>query len=34
MTEAELAALHGVGPMAIDRLRAALTGRGLSFAGA
>jgi hypothetical protein len=34
MTEAELTALHGVGPMAMDRLRAALTGRGLSFAGA
>ena len=34
MAEAELAALHGVGPMAIDRLREALAGRGLSFAGA
>lgn len=34
MAEAELVALHGVGPMAIDRLREALAGRGLSFAGA
>lgn len=34
MTEADLAALHGVGPMAIDRLRDALAARGLSFARA
>ncbi len=34
MAEAELAALHGVGPIAIDRLREALAARGLSFAGA
>lgn len=32
MAEAELAALHGVGPIAIDRLREALAARGLSFA--
>lgn len=31
-TEAELAALHGVGPIAIDRLRDALADRGLAFA--
>ena len=34
MAEADLAALHGVGPIAIDRLREALAARGLSFAGA
>lgn len=34
MTEAELAALHGVGPMAIGRLREAMAERGMSFAGA
>ncbi|WP_310528872.1 hypothetical protein [Nocardioides sp.] len=32
LTEAELAALHGVGPIAIDRLRDALVDRGLAFA--
>ena len=31
LTEAELAALHGVGPRAVGRLREALAGRGLSF---
>ncbi|HXH80227.1 helix-hairpin-helix domain-containing protein [Nocardioides sp.] len=31
LTEAELAALHGVGPIAIDRLRAALAERGFGF---
>ncbi|MEO5663939.1 MAG: hypothetical protein ABIR39_11705 [Nocardioides sp.] len=31
-TEAELAALHGVGPIAIDRLRDAFAERGLGFA--
>jgi predicted flap endonuclease-1-like 5' DNA nuclease len=31
MTEAELAALHGVGPKAIGLLRTALADRGLSF---
>jgi hypothetical protein len=30
--EAEIAALHGMGPKAIELLRGALTGRGLSFA--
>ncbi len=34
LTEAELAALHGVGPMAIGRLREAMAERGMSFAGA
>ena len=29
--EAELAALHGVGPRAVGRLREALAERGLSF---
>ncbi len=29
--EAELAKLHGVGPKALERLRAALAERGLSF---
>ena len=32
LTEAELTALHGVGPIAIDRLRDALLDRGLAFA--
>lgn len=32
LSEAELAALHGVGPIAIDRLRDALVERGLGFA--
>lgn len=32
LTEAELAALHGVGPMAIGRLREAMAERGMSFA--
>lgn len=31
-TEAELAATHGVGPVALERLREALTERGLGFA--
>lgn len=31
LTEAELAALHGVGPIAVDRLRDALAERGLAF---
>jgi hypothetical protein len=31
--ETEIAALHGMGPKAIELLRGALTGRGLSFAG-
>ncbi|WP_344776356.1 hypothetical protein [Nocardioides panacisoli] len=31
---ADLAALHGVGPVALDRLTAALAERGLGFAGA
>ncbi len=31
--EAELAAMHGVGPIAIDRLREALAERGSGFAG-
>ena len=30
-TEAELSALHGVGPRAVERLRAALADLGLSF---
>jgi hypothetical protein len=30
-TPAELLALHGVGPVAVDRLGAALAERGLSF---
>ncbi|KRF07765.1 hypothetical protein ASG88_02860 [Nocardioides sp. Soil777] len=34
LTEAELAALHGVGPMAIGRLQEAMAERGMSFAGA
>jgi hypothetical protein len=34
LTETELAALHGVGPMAIGRLREAMAERGMSFAGA
>jgi predicted Fe-Mo cluster-binding NifX family protein len=32
-TEAELLALHGMGPKAITSLRAALAAKGLSFAG-
>ncbi|WP_107771394.1 helix-hairpin-helix domain-containing protein [Nocardioides sediminis] len=32
-TETDLAATHGVGPVAIDRLREALAERGLAFAG-
>ena len=32
LTEAELAALHGVGPIAIDRLRETLAERGMAFA--
>jgi hypothetical protein len=32
VTEAEVAGLHGVGPMAIDRLREALADAGLGFA--
>ncbi|GAA3152997.1 hypothetical protein GCM10010466_49990 [Planomonospora alba] len=31
VTEAELLALHGVGPKAVGILRDALAGRGLSF---
>lgn len=31
LTEDELAALHGVGPIAVDRLRAALVEQGLAF---
>ncbi len=31
LTAAEVAALHGVGPKAVDVLRAALGDRGLSF---
>ena len=34
LTEVELAALHGVGPMAIGRLQEAMAERGMSFAGA
>lgn len=33
-TEAEVLQLHGMGPKALDRLRAALAERGLAFAGA
>ena len=33
LTEAALAVLHGVGPIAIDRLRDALGERGSGFAG-
>ena len=32
VSEAELLALHGVGPKALERLRQALEARGLSFA--
>ena len=32
VTEAEIKRLHGVGPTAITKLRAALAERGLSFA--
>ena len=32
VTEAQLAALHGVGPIAIARLREALADAGLGFA--
>ena len=31
-TEAEVAAMHGVGPYAIGKLRIALAARGLAFA--
>jgi hypothetical protein len=31
--EAEIKALHGVGPNALEQLRRALGARGLSFAG-
>ena len=31
--EAEIAALHGMGPKALGELRRALAARGLSFAG-
>ncbi|MBB2911056.1 hypothetical protein FHS43_002321 [Streptosporangium becharense] len=34
VTEAELLALHGVGPKAVGILREALSRRGLSFRGA
>ena len=33
MREADVAALHGVGPKAVSALRAALAVQGLSFAG-
>jgi len=33
VTEAEIKALHGIGPNAIEQLRAALTAKGLSFKG-
>lgn len=33
-TEAEVGQLHGMGPKALDRLRAALAERGMAFAGA
>jgi hypothetical protein len=32
MTEAQLAAMHGVGPVAIARLREALSDAGLTWA--
>jgi hypothetical protein len=32
VTEAEVAALHGVGPVAIERLREALADAGLRYA--
>jgi hypothetical protein len=32
VTEAELASLHGIGPNALEQLRAALAEKGLSFA--
>ena len=32
VTEAQLARLHGVGPLAINRIRDALAGNGLGFA--
>jgi predicted Fe-Mo cluster-binding NifX family protein len=31
MTDADVAALHGMGPNAIEKLRVALAARGLSF---
>lgn len=34
VTEAELLALHGVGPKAVERLRHALATKGLAFAEA
>ena len=33
VTEAELCALHGMGPTAVEALRAALSDRGLGFGG-
>lgn len=33
VSEAELSKLHGMGPTALDALRAALDDRGLSFQG-
>jgi hypothetical protein len=33
LTERDLAAMHGVGPVAVERLRRALEGAGLAFAG-
>lgn len=33
MSESQLVALHGVGPIAIDRLRGAFAEGGLTFAG-
>jgi hypothetical protein len=32
-TEAEIKALHGIGPNALTQLRAALAARGLAFCG-
>lgn len=32
VSEADLKQLHGIGPKALDQLRRALAGRGLSFA--
>ncbi len=34
VSEAELLKLHGVGPVALDRLRRALAAKGLAFADA
>ena len=33
MTEAEIKALHGIGPNALAKLRAAMAANGLGFAG-